>query len=1057
MEAAGKIVTSLLLNLALFLPCLLGAVSSHPLSHLRMPTRPIHHDYTHFADVERHCKAVLSSATELRADGDFGRGRMHQLSFRDGDWSQDAGQAPLFPFHGTYADAAGVSPDPELLEAVHLASFMLTHMDTVPGARTAFNISGLITFTITRNCCCSYTEPRPRVSPEFELRPGIAKLHVLLQGVYTETHSSGNGEDDGGGERVLCMVGDAVLPVRSSNGTDWAKNHGGESNLEPPAVVADGNILLVLRYPMSATLTTLAVRGEMMSTSATSDGAHFDTVRLVSHLAGGGYDSGYRFQSEDAVLDAVAGCSEDRTVFHEDHDGGATELQNRGASPCDIVHQFAPGSQMMEVIPNWNCKGTDAFCSRAGPFETSRPATRAMQDMAFTRSAIAVQGLQCKPTTSIDGTPAARVAAVFRYVPPWEHQPTAARRTGLSGMTLSAEGVWNASTGRVCMVACLDGGGKEAACHYRVTLSVRSTFSMTRRGSNIGQITAMDGSHAPLLFQQRVISPGLQRFGRPGLSYIYTKVEQARELLRRSEATGFRDTFVAKSLLSYPNIAGFADDLVGLSVLADDINLRFQGMEKQPFVPEWIEDSFCELQILSVGNLIGCYSAEFQQQFQGGSRLRIEQLGRVPAVQRQQLLNVSAEFTASRNNFLSPSPVMSLEGVYNPEDGRMYLIGCRKVHAPWRVLTKRRDLEEGMDCSIEMTVEYPPTTTRWLISRTAKVSVVSTRDEDDPLYFHETELRPLPVVYREQRRDELTEPMVEGLLCATMLSSAIAATVCQLRHIESHADVAPYVSLVMLGVQALGYSLTLVMDAKMLPAWPAQSYKPYADHLSWNMDCSVKALTLAALLVTARLAQKVWRSRAKARARSPLEPGRVPGDGVVLLCCLAVHLGGLFFVLAVHWLSTNGTSTTTTQQTGRVIYDEAQGRMSLSSSQMRTRDVVVVERYVGVVKEWFLLAQVIGNALWRVNCKPLAARYYAGLTAVWLLPHVYGYLRPPVASTYYSEARDDVMDFYSKVSAVVVPVVGFVLALVVYVQQRWNYKIVGWAMKADKNKLHHVY
>ncbi|KAG2649853.1 hypothetical protein PVAP13_1NG136057 [Panicum virgatum] len=237
---------------------------------------------------------------------------MHQLSFMNGDWSQDAGQAPLLPFHGSYADAAAVA-GPELLEAVPLASFRLTHTDMVPrrGARIAFNVSGLLSFTVTRNCCCSYMEPL--ASTEFELRPGVARLHVLLQGVYTEAKSSSSGSGGGGGgERVLCMLGDAVLPVRGSNVTDpwaWAKtNHSGDSSFKPP-VVATGNILLVLRYPMAATLTTRAVRGEMTSTSARSDGAYFDTVRLVSQLAGG-YDPGYQFQPEDAALDAVAGCSD---------------------------------------------------------------------------------------------------------------------------------------------------------------------------------------------------------------------------------------------------------------------------------------------------------------------------------------------------------------------------------------------------------------------------------------------------------------------------------------------------------------------------------------------------------------------------------------------------------------------------------------------------------------------------------------------------------------------------------------------------------------------------
>ncbi|CAN6243740.1 unnamed protein product [Urochloa humidicola] len=1059
MEAASKIVTSLLLNLAFFLPRFSAAASSNLSFHRK---EPIRHDYTRFTDVERHCQSVLTSAAELTADDDRAAARMHQLSFTNGDWNQDAGQAPLLPFHGTYADTAAAGP--QLLEAVPLASFALTHTDMTPrrGARTAFNVSGLLSFTVSRNCCCSsYMEPR--ALPEFDLWPGVARLHVLLQGVYTETKPS-SGSGSGSGERVLCMVGDAVLPVRGSNSTDpwdWAKNHhGGDGKFKPP-VVADGNTLLVLRYPMSATLTNRAVRGEMTSTGAKSGGAYFDPVRLSSQL-GDGYDSGYQFQPGDALLDAAtSGCGGDDPLFHDTGDAMEHLNLNAGASLCDIVHQSAPGHQPMEVIPNWDCKGTDAFCSRVGPFNTT---TRALQqdDMAFTRpGGIAVHGLECKPAPSVDGAAAARVTAVFRYVPPWEHQPTAARRTGLGGsMTLTAEGVWLASSGRLCMLACL--GGRKDACRYRVTLSIRNTLSMTRRGNNIGQITAVDGSHPPLRFQQRV-NPREHRFRSSGdgttrMAYMYTKVEQAVELLR-VKPTGFRDNFVAKSVLSYPNVAGAAaDDMVSLSNLADDLNLRIKCAVKPPFVPEWVEGPFFELQMLSVGTLVGSYSPQshHQQQLHGRSSMRMEQLGRVTtsvhAEQKQQILNVSAEFTAaSGNNFLGPVLLMSLEGVYNPEVGRMHLIGCRNVHAPWRVLSEVSDLEDGMDCSIEVTVEYPPTTTRWLVSRSAKVSVASTRAHGDPLHFNTTELRTLPVVYREQRQGEVTEPVVEGLLSVSVLSATVAATVYQLRHLESHADVAPYVSLATLGAQALGYGATLVTDAETLPApWSARRYKPpyYYYYAGWDMECSAKALTLAALLLTARLAQKVRRSRARARARSPLEPGRVPGDGAVLLCSAGVHL---FFVLAVHWLSTHGGTSTAHQPPGGVVYDEAQ-RMT---PRMGTR-AAIVGRYVGVLKEWFLLPQVVGNALWRVNCKPLSARYYAGVTAAWLLPHVYGYLRPPVVNRDF-EAHDDVVEFYSKASAVVVPVVGFVLALVVYVQQRWNYKIVGWAMRTEKNKLQHVY
>jgi hypothetical protein len=79
---------------------------------------PIHQGYTRFADVERRCQSVLSSAAELKADADRDGYLMYQqLSFMDGDWTQDAGKAPLFPFQGSYADPAAVA-GPGLFEAV---------------------------------------------------------------------------------------------------------------------------------------------------------------------------------------------------------------------------------------------------------------------------------------------------------------------------------------------------------------------------------------------------------------------------------------------------------------------------------------------------------------------------------------------------------------------------------------------------------------------------------------------------------------------------------------------------------------------------------------------------------------------------------------------------------------------------------------------------------------------------------------------------------------------------------------------------------------------------
>jgi hypothetical protein len=132
---------------------------------------------------------------------------------------------------------------------------------------------------------------------------------------------------------------------------------------------------------------------------------------------------------------------------------------------------------------------------------------------------------------------------------------------------------------------------------------------MTHRGIVAGQITAMDGrSHPPLLFQQRLYGRFVDYGTVRRMSYIYTKVDQAREFLRASEPTGFRDSFVAKSLLSYPSVhAGASNaDIGSLSNLAVELDLCYQCIGKPPpIVPEWIDRSFFELQILSAGTLVG--------------------------------------------------------------------------------------------------------------------------------------------------------------------------------------------------------------------------------------------------------------------------------------------------------------------------------------------------------------------------------------------------------------------------------------------------------------------
>ncbi|KAL6848020.1 hypothetical protein ACP4OV_022148 [Aristida adscensionis] len=1013
-----------------------------PMAGVQGPIIP--HEYVRFADVKRRCQAVLSAAGELTFDANRANALPPELTFVKGDWKQDDNGAPLLPFDGTDmpGDAAAAAAAAAPLQ---LASFSLTHVDPVRRGTTALNVSGVLGVAVTRNG--TGPEMGPSVSPELKVWPGGTEVKILFEGVYTENAD---------GESVLCMVGDALLPKRGGDAGEpwaWAKNSG-RSNFQPP-IADDKDILLVIRYPRTLTLTTRAVRGELTSTHAKSHAAYFDAVQLLSQL--GAY-SNYKFGSEELVGKACGA-----RPYRDDVLAGGRGLY-KGKSFCGILDRFT-SEDVFAVVPNRGCNATGALCRRFGPFEADK-ATDAT-DGAFAGVSIVMQDVRCEPANTQGGESSARVSAVLRAVPPWEHKYAAGQRSGLGGTTLAAEGVWRASTGQLCMVGCLGAGG--AACHTRVCLYVQTTFTITRRSITVGQITHVDGAggaaHFPLTLKRTVHPSELwHRFGVMGgaplsMAYNYTKTGQAGEFLRRSEPFDFA-AVIAKSLLSYPRKAtDVADEAMSLSRLADDLSLHVAAVP-DPLPRERFDRPFLQLEVLSLDSLVGRSSPASQTVAFPGTPAAVSSSSSSSSSQpgEASLVNVSAELTLSGAPYENVSTLF-LEGVYNPVDGRMYLIGCRSVQAPRRELPEMAEVEDGMDCSIEVRVEYPPTTARWLINPTAKVHVASTRGAGDPLRLNATALQTLPIMYQAQRQDILSRRSVEGILRIATLSAAIAAEFSQLMYIKAHTDVMPYVSLVMLGVQAVGYSVPLITGAEALFARIAAAGDPDAavppsyevDRSSAYraIDCVVKILILAAFLLTLRLAQKVWRSRIRLLTRSPLEPGRVPSDRRVLLYTSAAHLAGLAVVLAAHYVDAQARPVR-----GEGTYMDARGR-----THALREWAVTMEEYIGMAQDLFLLPQVVGNVVWRINCRPLKTSYYAGVTAVRMLPHVYDYVRAPAMNPYFAEEYEFVnasLDFYSGFGDVAIPLAAVALAAAVYVQQRWNYKIISRHVKTQQKKLQHL-
>ncbi|XP_020227447.1 uncharacterized protein LOC109808741 [Cajanus cajan] len=972
--------------------------------------------YDRMSEVRKQCASVLSASSELRYEYSGVIGMKEELSFVNGDWRQNGGKFPIMPFDAAKSPGT-LSEDHSPL---NLVSFWVSDVDYDHRLKKSIPINGFMVMGITRDG--NFVDKTFDGNPEFQLWPSHSQLSIPFQGVYTESKKNG-------GERVLCLLGNTMLPTREADPAkpwEWMKNPG-----EIP-LSEDDQIMLVLRYPMTFSLTNRMINGELKSLNRDSNSKYFDVVRISSQL---GKSAKYTFGSQQIVSKA---CNpypfKDNLV-----DDGISVY--KGTRFCEILEEITR-EKPLTVVPNWRCNGTDDFCSKLGPFLTDKEIKST--DGGFQDVKLYVQDVICEQAASKSNTGSARVSTVFRAVSPSENQYTAAKRSGPSNTSLAAEGIWKSSSGQLCMVGCLGFvDAKGSNCNTRICVYIPTTFSLKQHSIILGTFSPINNSSAffPLSFEQLVLPSELWNYFRlTNPSYSYSKTNLAGTVLEKNEPFSF-STVIKKSLLTFPKLEDNEAFQDSLSLLSEDLTFHVSGFaDHAPNVLSPRVD--IQMEILSIGPMFGRYWYA-----QNGSTSEQETPYHAKAAEyteRQLLVNVSAQLSLAGKGYSNFS-VLFLEGLYDPHVGKMYLIGCRDVRASWKVLYQSYDLEAGMDCLIEVVVAYPPTTTRWLVNPRATLSIESQRTEDDALRFKSIKLQTFQIIYRKQREDVLSRKGVEGILRILTLSFAIGCILSQLFYIQHNVDSLPYISLVVLGVQALGYSIPLVTGAEALfKKIVSESYDVPSNELESSewlhvIDYTVKLLLIVSLLVTLRLFQKVWKSRVRLQTRTPLEPHCVPSDKRVLLCTFIIHVVGYVIVLIIH-------STKTSQ---KALVD---GGKSHSLPVWATE----LEEYVGLVEDFFLLPQIIGNLIWHIDCKPLRKLYFIGITVVRLLPHIYDYIRAPVSNPYFSEDSEFVnpnLDFYSKFGDIAIPVTAIILAIVVYIQQRWSYEKLSQFLKFGQYKL----
>ncbi|KAL2927329.1 Serine/threonine-protein kinase gad8 [Bienertia sinuspersici] len=979
-------------------------------------------NYDRLDEIKKPCSSVISSASELKIDDNLINRIKDDLFFDNGDWKQEEASAPLLPFDDRPTSMSS-SFEFDLYNSSHLkspyklVSFRLTDVSMAHRSKRTIAVNGYLYLVITSELPLA-TILDEKV-PEFSMRRGRSHLFIHLQGIYAESKKNG-------GERKLCLLGSTMLPSRQPDSDDPGELiRASESGDNLPTLLQDEQILFILNIPKKASLNNRAIQGELRSLNSKTSLKYFDKVQITSQLKVNARD--YEFSPDEIISKACNPYPYSDTTIN-----GDIEVY-KGADFCTAFEKASIDTAFI-VAPHWKCNGTDEFCSKFGPFASDKEINAT--DGGFNNVRILVNNILCVTKKSQNGV-MAKVSAVFRAFDVPNNQFIESQRSGLGNMTLVAEGIWNSSSGQLCMIACLGVLGVEGDhCNSRICLYIPLLFSIKQRSILLGSISSIEKTSPPyfplsleMLYQSLDYIYDSYKDKQP--YYQYSKIDAAGAILEKYEPFSF-GTVVKKSLLTFPKLQDSDDYSDSLRLLAEDLTLHVSAVS-DPIPSSHPSGTNIEMEVLSLGPMFG------REWFSNDSKASVTSPYHTKAsyTEKQLLLNVSTQLKLGGGPYGNFS-MLFLEGIYDQHVGRMYLVGCRDVRASWKVLYESMDLENGFDCLIEVVIAYPPTTAQWLVTPTASISISSKRTEDDALYFKPVKLLTLPILYRQQRVDILSRSGFEGILKILTLSVAIACILSQLYYTKHALDSLPYMSLVMLGSQVIGYALPLVIGVQTLSRnnnlEDSESSSYDLERSQWIkvIDYVVKLLVLACLVLTLRLCQKVWSSRVTILSQNPVEPHRAPTEKRVLAITVIIHILGYIAALLSHSLKTGQTPVWIEQ------YVDATG----NSHTLKTWETLFQE-YIGLLQDLFLLPQVIGNIIWQINNKPLRKLYYMGITALRLLPHVYDYIRGPVSNPFFSDEYEFVnprFDFYSEFGDIAIPVLAIGLAVLVYIQQRWNYE-----------------
>lgn len=334
------------------------------------------------------------------------------------------------------------------------------------------------------------------------------------------------------------------------------------------------------------------------------------------------------------------------------------------------------------------------------------------------------------------------------------------------------------------------------------------------------------------------------------------------------------------------------------------------------------------------------------------------------------------------NNSLRDQTGISAEGVYNVETGSLCMVGCRSL------------VGDSWDCEIGITIQFS-----WNnAGRGLKGSIESTRKISDPLYFESVTIFAATGAPGWVWRMHLE-------LCLVLISNTFSCifVASLLFHVRKHPQV---VSMVMIGILALGHAVPLLLNFE------------------------------SALIQSSRYQVSVF-----LEAGRWLEVSEVVGRVITVVT--------LFFELCLLQLSI----CSATRDMKSWVAEKKSWVFALplycvgafaAPLIFLNRHSSLTGSFLGLVVDGFLFPQILLNISRNSSEKRLLpGLFYIGTTLLRLLPHVYDLWRSVfghMEGSYLYAVPDT--DFYSTAWDVIIVLGGLLLALIVYLQQRFGGYIV---------------